>query len=500
MKKIKKIMSRARFVFMVLWLVALLAPLAVNSEPQRAAVNPVVELDIKGVIGHATMNYVKRGVRYAERKHAACLLIVIDTPGGMMESMKDIATSMINAKLPVVVYVYPNGSTATSAGFFIMMASDVAAMAPDTSAGSAHPVDGGGGQMDDVMKEKVTNYAIKYMEQLTERRGRNKEIGKGSVLNSISVTADEALKKNVIEIIASSVGDLLEKLDGRTVVKGAPRIAVIPLANAGDALLNALRDRGLAKDGDKNIRVDLEKADAGLIGILRKSGVVKREALRFTLKTKGAPVEKLPMSFREKFFHMIGHPNIAYILMMLGVYALIFEVTHPGAVAPGVIGVICLVIAFTAFQVIPINTMGLVMIFCAFVMFILEIKIVSHGLLSAGGVALMLFGSLMLVDSSDPGMKIDLWLILSVTGTTAFMIVVALAAVIRTHKGRVTTGAQGMIGLKGKAITPLDPEGKVFVHGEIWNARMESGEAAAEGSRLEVVALDGLNVVVRPVK
>jgi membrane-bound serine protease (ClpP class) len=496
MKKFKNIKTRFRRAFLIIWLAALLAPMAVNSSPGGGR-NPVVMLEVNGVIGQATMNYVKRGLSYSEKNHAPCLLITIDTPGGLMESMKGIAGAMINAKLPVVVYVYPNGSTATSAGFFILMASDIAAMATDTSTGSAHPVDGGGGQMDDTMKEKVTNYAIKYMEQLTERRGRNKDIGRKAVLRSISVTADEALKNNVIEIIASSVDDLLDKLDGRIIVKGAPRIVEVQIANAGDALLKALRERGLFKDGDEKITVNLEKADAGLIKVLRKSGVVKREVVRFRLETKGAPVEKLPMSFREKFYQLIGHPNIAYILMMLGVYALIFEVTHPGAVAPGIIGVVCLVIAFTAFQVIPINTIGLLMIICAFVLFILELKFVSHGLLSAGGIALMIFGSLMLVDSADPVMRVDIWLILSITGTTAFLIVVALAAVIRTHKRRVTTGEQGMIGLTGKAITHIGPEGKIFVRGEIWNARSENGEPLEEGDRVEIMALEGMTVLVK---
>jgi len=197
---------------------------------------------------------------------------------------------------------------------------------------------------------------------------------------------------------------------------------------------------------------------------------------------------------------MLGNPNLVYILLIIGVYALNIEVTHPGAVVPGVAGVICLIIAFTSYQVLPINTMGLLMIVGAFVLFLLELKFVSHGLLSAGGVALMVFGSLMLVDSPDPLMRVNIWLIIGTTGTTAFLILIALAAVIRTHKKRVMTGAQGMIGLIGKATTAIAPEGKIFVRGEYWNARAAAGEAIADGARVEITALDGMTVVVKRVE
>ncbi len=488
--------SWVRRAALMMWMFSILLPMVVNSAPPSGE-KPVVLMEVKGVIGHAVNNYVERGIRRAERTGAPCAVIAIDTPGGLMESMKEIATAMINAKVPVVVYVYPNGSTATSAGFFILMASDVAAMAPDTSTGSAHPVDMGGGKMDKTMKEKTTNYAIKYMEQLVERRGRNGDVGRRAVLRSISVTAEEALSRNVIEIIARSVPELLAKLDGRVIVKGGPRTLDVRLAGAAPELRTALERRGLAKTGDAEATVNLEKADVELRKLLRKNGLLKNEGRRFVLKTKGAPIEKIDMSFREKFFQTVGHPNIAYILFMVGVYGIIFEVTHPGTIAPGVIGAVCLIIAFTAFQVIPINTIGLLMIVGAFVLFLLEIKVVSHGLLTAGGIALMVFGSLMLVDSADPVMRINVWLILSTTGTTAAIIVVALAAVIATHRRKVVTGAQGMIGMHGKTVTAVGAEGKIIVRGEYWNARSASGESIAEGENVEITALDGMTAVVR---
>ncbi len=483
---------------MLLYLTALLAPMAVNGAPPRGG-NPVVLLEVKGVIGHAVNNYIERGIRHAERNNAPCVLIAIDTPGGLMESMKEIATAMLNAKVPVVVFVYPNGSTATSAGFFILMASDVAAMAPDTSTGSAHPVDMGGGRMDKTMKEKTTNYAIKYMEQLVERRGRNGDVGRRAVLRSVSVTAEEALDGNVIEIIARSAPELLTKLDGRVIVKGGPRTVEVRLADATPELRRALARRNISKDGDAKAVVDLEKADTSLRKLLRRNRLLKNEGHRFLLRTKGAPVEKLEMSFRERFFQTVGHPNIAYILFMIGVYGVIFEVTHPGAIVPGVIGAVCLIIAFTAFQVIPINTIGLLLIVGAFVLFLLEIKVVTHGLLTAGGIAMMIFGSLMLVDSADPVMRINIWLILSTAGTTAALIVVALAAVIATHRRKVVTGAQGMEGSRGKTVTALAPEGKIIVRGEYWSARSVSGDAIEEGANVEITTLDGMTAVVRKI-
>jgi membrane-bound serine protease (ClpP class) len=476
----------------------LLAPIALSSEGAPPAdENTVVLLDVKGVIGHATKNYVTRGVKHGEKIKAAAVLITIDTPGGIMDSMKDIATAMINAKVPVIVYVYPSGATATSAGFFLLMAADVAAMAPNTSAGSAHPVAMGGQQMDKTMKEKAANYAVKLMEQYVERRGRNIDVARDAVLRSISVTSQEALDKGVIEIIATDVEDLLSKIDGWTISKSGKKTVEFTPGEVEPELLDELRARGMEDiDGGETIVFDLDETDEDVRELFKTHGLLDDDSGRFTLRTDGAPVERLPMSFRELFFQMIGHPQIAYILFMIGVYALIFEVTHPGAIFPGVVGAICLVIAFTAFQVIPINTVGLALIVGAFVLFVLEIFIVSHGLLALGGVALMVIGSLMLVDSADPALQINIWLILSTAGMTALLFAVAIAAVIATHRKKVTTGRRGMIGIKGKALTDINPEGKFSVRGEIWNARTKSGETILNGESAVVVEVDGMELVV----
>mgnify|MGYP001256625174 CR=1 FL=1 len=456
----------------------------------------VTLLTIKGVIGHATKNYVERGIKYAENKKSGCVIIAIDTPGGLMDSMKDIASTMINADIPVVVYVYPNGSTATSAGFFILMASDFAAMAPNTSTGSAHPVAMGGQKMDKTMKEKSTNYAIKLMEQYVERRGRNKEIARNAVLKSISVTAEEALEEGVIEFIATDIDDLLSQIDGKVFAKGAQTSISVKIDNAQPDLLKALEDRDLISEASSSVVINIDSSDDELKSILEQNDLIREKGTTYELDVENADVEELPMSFKEAFFQLIGHPQIAYILFMIGVYALIFEVTHPGAIFPGVVGAVCLIIAFTAFQVIPINTVGLLLIIGAFVLFILELKIVSHGLLSVGGIILLFLGSLMLVDSTDPALKIDLGVILAFVGTTLFFMLIIVAAIIKTHTSKVSTGKRGMVGLTGKAIKDIDPEGTVSLRGEIWKA-VSDGETIKKGDKVEVVDVEGMEVQVK---
>ena len=539
----------------ILILAALLGGLtAAPARPDAGA--PAVVLEVKGIISGAVKNYVTRGIRYAEERKAPCVIITMDTPGGLMDSMKDIATEMINAKIPVVVYVYPNGATATSAGFFLLMAADFAAMAPDTSTGSAHPV-AMGGQMDKTMKEKTTNYAIKYMEQLVRRRGRNNKLARDAVLKSISVTSQEALQKNAIEIIASDINDLLAQLDGRSFVKGERKVFVAYRDQMSPELKTELRKRGLleksggpdtvaldpggldediladlkekklAKDGDKEIvlkpgdldedlrkkledagllhsgeydneiELDADKLDDSLKALLQGREEVRDEGVKFTLRTKGSRYELLAWSPREKFFQTIGNPNIAYILMMVGIYAIIFEVTHPGAIFPGAVGALCLLIAFTSFQVIPINTLGLALILAAIVMFVLEVKFISHGLLTIGGMAAMTAGSLLLVDSADPALRVSIPLIISFVGFTALLFFLIVTFVIKTHKKQVATGAQGMIGKPGRVSAPLEPEGKVFVNGEIWNARSENGETIERDARVTVVGIENMEIVVK---
>lgn len=394
---------------------------------------------VEGVIDPVMKKYIDRVIVQAEREGDACLIIEIDTPGGLLQSMKEIATRMLNTRVPVVVYVYPSGATSTSAGFFLLMASDVAAMAPSTSTGSAAPIQMQG-KMGKTQKEKAFGFAASYMETLAKRQGRNIRLAKRAVTKSISITEDEALEKNVIEIIADDPTDLMEKLNGRKFVK------------------------------KKN---------------------------RYKLRTKEFEVKRLAMSWQEKALHLIAHPNIAYILFMIGVYGVIFEVTHPGAIYPGAVGAVALILAFMSFSVLPINVAGLVLLAGAFVMFALELKIVSHGLFTLGGTILMILGSLMLIDSTDPSFRVSLEVIITAVAMTVLVFVVALAAVVKTHKSRVTTGEQGMVGKRGKVRTALSPEGKVLVHGELWDARSEDGTTLEPGTKVEVVSKEDMELVVR---
>lgn len=414
---------------------------AISPARSRAAErNFVVRLEIKGIIGQGVQNYVQRGIGYAEKRGASAVLITIDTPGGLLDSMKNTCTAMQNTDLPIIYYVSPNGATATSAGFFLLMCSDVAAMAPDTSTGSAHPVSGEGQEMDKTMAEKVTNYSVSYMKTLTDRRGRNTKFAEDAIRESKSITANDALKQHVVEIVADNEAEVLQKADGMSFRKNNKTI---------------------------------------------------------TAHTAGAEILPIGMSFSEKFIHTVGNPNIAYVLFIVGVYALIFEVTHPGAVVPGIAGVACLVTAFVAFSVLPVNAIGIVMIIGAFVLFLLEIKAPTHGLLTAGGIALFFFGSLFLINTTQSDLGINLGLIIGLTLASVFIIVVALAFIIKTFRNKVVTGVEGLIGAKGKVKTPLDPEGKVHIHGELWTARSEGGARIEQGAQIEVISVDGMELTVR---
>ena len=419
-----------------LWLAFLAQP------AQPASRGTVIRVHVTGVIGQAVQDYVKRGIRRAEDTRARALLITIDTPGGLLESTKNICGAMQNTRTPVIVYVSPNGATATSAGFFLLQCSDVAAMAPDTSTGSAHPVSTQG-QMDRTMKEKVTNYSVSYMKTLTERRNRNTAFAEKAIRHSKSITAKDALEEHVVEIVAANTTDMLAKAHGMSFKKGGKKI---------------------------------------------------------TVRTKGALVEDMEMSLREKFIHTVGHPNIAYIFFIVGIYALIFEVTHPGTYVSGAIGVISLVIAFVAFSVLPINSIGILLIVAGMGLFLLEIKIVSHGLLTAGGIVLFVIGSLFLIDSAEGAMRVNISLIISVAASMAALIVLVLAFVIKSLKKSVATGAEAMAGKKGVVKKALDPEGKVLVHGELWNARTAHNQHLEAGTRVQVTSLDGMEIIVKPLE
>ena len=426
---------------LLFWLWFFLPLMWSAGDPLLAQTRSVYVLPAVGSINPGLAEFIVEGIHTAEKDKALALVIELDTPGGLDSSMRAINQAIINAKVPVIVYVYPKGARAASAGMFITMAADVAAMAPGTNIGAAHPVSVGMGKMDKVMGEKVVNDMAAYARSLATERGRNAEWAEKAVRQSVSIDAKQAHKLKVVDILADDLEDLLAQVNGR------------------------------------EVKVDKEKV---------------------TLKTLGVPVKNLSESLRTRILKHIADPNIAFILMLIGMAGLYFELAHPGAVLPGVVGALSLLLAFYAFQTLPVNFIGLLLILLAFILFFLEIYITSYGLLSVGGIASLLLGSLMLYQQGEAGMGIA-WSVLipAVLVISLFFLMVA-GLVLRSQMRRTLTGDAGMVGEQGVAYTDLKPEGQVFVRGEYWQA--VSDTPAAAGEAVEVVKVVGLKLYVRPVK
>ncbi|KAF0145520.1 MAG: membrane-bound serine protease (ClpP class) [Nitrospirae bacterium] len=413
---------------------------SVFSETQKTETkkNNVIVITVNGVINPSSAEYIGKSIKKANERKPDALIIELDTPGGLDTSMRSIVKDIIGSEVPVVVYVSPSGARAASAGVFIMLASHVAAMSPGTNIGAAHPV-GVGEKMDKTMAEKATNDAAAYIRSLAERTGRNAKWAEDAVRKSISATETEALNQKVIDLVSKDLNTLLSGIDGRKV-----RTVM----------------------GEK------------------------------TLKTAKANVIREEMSLRHKILNFITDPNVAYMLMLLGFYGLFFELTNPGAIFPGVMGGICLILAFYAFQTLPVNYAGLLLIILAIILFILEVKIVSHGVLTIGGVISMLIGSLMLFESPGPFMKLSLFLVLPAVILTALFFTVMLGLAYKAHKRKPVTGSEGLIGLKGIANADITKEGgMVLLHGEIWSAY--SDETISKGEKITVESVTGLKVKVK---
>jgi len=399
---------------------------------------------LNGPIGPATGIYMERLLAEAAARDARCLLVTLDTPGGLSDTMREIIQAILASPVPVVTFVYPEGARAASAGALIALAAHVSAMAPGTNIGAAHPVTigpGSGGGGDDVMTEKVTNDAAAFARSIAARRGRSVEWAERVVRESISSTADEALAAHVVDVIARDPAQLLVRIDGRRVEAGG-------------------RERAL------------DLAHARLV--------------------------ESPPTWRERFLARISDPNIAYLLMLAGMFGIFFELQNPGAILPGVVGGLSLLTAAFALHMLPVNWAGALLIVLAIVLFVLEIKVTSHGLLTVGGAVAMLFGSLMLIDSPFPFMRVSLSVIVPSVLFTALFFLFAVAMGVRAQRRRVTTGREGLIGLEGVTRGPVGAErGSVFVRGEFWNA--VSDEAIEDGAHVEVVRVDGLLLKVRRV-
>jgi membrane-bound serine protease (ClpP class) len=406
-----------------------LAPVAVAA--------PVDLIQLEGVISPVTLRLVETALARARSDGAQALIVQLDTPGGLERSMRAIAQRMLNAEVPVIVYVAPTGARAASAGVFITMAAHVAAMAPATNIGAAHPVALGGG-VDKESLKKIENDAAAFIRSIALERGRNADWAERAVRQSVSITEREAVRLKVVDLVAESVPDLLTKIDGQTVKT----------------------TRGPA-----------------------------------TLATRGAAVRPIEIGIRDRFLNVITDPNVAYVLMMLGMLGLFFELSNPGVILPGVIGGISLILAFFAFQSLPINWAGLLLILFGIALLVAEIKIVSHGILAMGGIVAMALGSLMLFDAPDVGFRLSWWVIAPTVGATAGLFVFVVAAGARALARRPLLGASGMIGQTATARGPLDREGQVTVQGEIWRAVAE-GEPIADGAPVRVVGVEGLTLRV----
>jgi len=431
--KHRRILLNLKIIISCILLVAGLYGLAASSAQKR-----VYLAKYDGVINPVAGEYIAQVIKDANERDVTAVLIELDTPGGLDTSMRDIVKEISSSNVPVIVYVSPAGARAASAGVFITLSAHIAAMAPGTNIGAAHPVAVGGGQMDDTMKEKVENDAAAYIKAIAGKRGRNVKWAEDAVRKSVSITEKEALDLKVIDIVAENRDELLKLINGREVTTN--------------------------------------------------SGMVK-------IVTTGAAVEEFPMGLRLRILNALSDPNIAYILMILGIYGLFFELASPGAIFPGVVGAICLILAFYAFQTLPVNYAGLSLIILGIILFIAEIKIISYGLLSVAGVISMVLGSIMLMKVDAPFFRISWLVILPAALLTALFFAVAIGLAVKAHKRQPLSGSEGLIGELGEAASDIAPEGKAFVHGEIWDAR--SDEQISKGEKIRIIGTDRMTVIVR---
>ncbi len=409
-------------------------------QPGEVLARQVNVIRVESVISPSSADYIVTAIKEADKEKVAALVIELDTPGGLDTSMRIIIKEMLAAERPVVVYVAPSGARAASAGAFITIAANIAAMAPGTNIGAAAPV-AMGGQMDKTMEKKVTNDAAAYMRTIAEKRGRPIDLAEEWVRKATARTETEALKAKLIDVVSPKLEDLLQAIDGRVVTTAAGKVKI---------------------------------------------------------ETKNAIVHREEMNLRDKILKIITDPTIAYLLLILGLAGLYFEFSTPGAILPGVLGGIALILALYAFQQLPINYAGVLLILLAIVMFIAEIKVISHGVLTAGGIAAMILGSMMLIDAPAPYMRISLGAILGTAAATAGFFLFVVGAGVKALRTRTVTGMEGLIGEVGVVRARLAPRGQIFLRGELWNAETE-GEMEP-GESVRVTGMDGLTLRVVPVQ
>ena len=391
----------------------------------------ILKITVDAPIHPITSEYIVNTIDRAEKENAKLIIITLNTPGGLDSSMREIIEKILNSEIPVAAYVSPSGARSASAGFFIGIACDLYVMAPGTNTGAAHPVGVSitGQSMDKTMEDKVTHDAASYIKSIAEKRGRNIQMAEDAVRKSLSYTEEEALKGKIIDLIANDEQEIIDYFNGKSIKR----------FNGEEVFL----------------------------------------------ELSGEQIISIPMSARQKFLLTISNPNFAYILFMLGLLGLYFEFSNPGAILPGVLGGICLLLAIFSFQILPLNYVGLILILLSIGLFILEIKIQSYGILSVGGIIAMVIGSIMLIDAPIPELRPSLKFIIPVAVGLSLIFIFLIVLAVKAHIRKAATGKEGLIGEQGTAQSDLDPEGKVFVHGEIWEA--EASEKIPKGTKVKVV-------------
>lgn len=390
-----------------------------------------MKITVDAPIHPITSEYVLNSIDKAEQTNASLIIMTLNTPGGLDTSMREIIEKILNSKTPIAAYVSPSGSRSASAGFFIAIACDIFVMAPGTNTGAAHPVGVSltGQAMDKTMEEKVTHDAASYIKTIAEKRGRNTKMAEDAVRKSLSYTEKEAFEGQLIDLIANDEQEIIDFFNGK----------LIKRFNGEEILL----------------------------------------------ELKGKSIINTPMSARQKFLLTISNPNLAYILLMIGLLGLYFEFSNPGSIFPGVIGGICLLMAIFSFQILPINYVALILILLAIGLFILEIKVQSYGILSIGGIIAMVIGSIMLIDAPIPELRPSLKFIIPFAIGLSLIFIFLILIAVRAHARKALTGKEGLVGEHGIAQSDLNPEGKVFIHGEIWNA--EATEEIPKGAKIRVI-------------
>ncbi len=412
------------------------------SAPDIVSTRRVTLIEIDGTINPATVDYIRSGMESAEENSSEALIILLDTPGGLLTSTKEIVKSLLNSPMPIIVYVYPSGATATSAGVFITLSANIAAMADGTSIGAAAPVflgPGGGGQKgkdeqkekngnDKKMAEKVENFASSFIESIAEKRGRNVEWAIDAVRNSASITATEALKKDVIDLISPNLNELINEIDGREVT--------LP---AGKKILN----------------------------------------------TKGAMVDRVNMNTKQRLIDILSTPDIAFLLISLGSLGLFIEFYNPGLIFPGVAGAICLLLGIVSLQILPFNYAGLALLTLSILLFVAEVYVTSYGLLAIGGVLSFILGALLLFDTPESDVRVGFNVVIAAVLAIGLFFSFVAYYLVKSQRSAISLGFEGLMGEVGVAVTTIEGRGKIFIHGEYWDA--ESDESIKEGERVKVV-------------